>query len=552
MNSEKLRPVTWIVGLVGLLFLSLSLFVLIVAGTAALPQVGVTGGVGGFCLVVCLVLNRSRLRSLFTTGPGLRYLNTAVALLLLALIFVMISYIGAQRFRRMDLTRGGIFSLSRETQTVLRERIHEPLTITILFEDTGSLEYKCVRELLDRYRAESTMIQAEFIDPDNNPDLARETLRKYSLSALDVCIIAYRDRVEVLSKADMFHYKDNMGIGRKKADAFTGEMALTAAMLRIAEEDPITLCFTQGHKEPQLSNIRKKGEPGLGVLAGQTGLRNMRCMPINLMKSGTIPDECDVLVIVAPKTDFNELELRIIREYLFERRGSMMVFLDPVIRKPVGSEKMFFHENTLEPLLRECGFTLPKAYCLDPSMAALMGDYTSLIITDFADHKTVNSLRGANLQMAVARPVQPAEKNQYGFQLQPLMFTSKRAWLMDDPNTRQISAKGRKPARYPLAVCASRLWKQGENAVSSRIMVVGDSDFITNANLMPASRDFFVNSAKWMTEREHLISIGPEMLGNFRIQLAEDTSLTLSILLWGVLPLLSIVAGCVVWFIRRA
>ncbi len=552
MNSEKLRPVTWIAGLVGLLFLGLSLFVLIVAGTAALPQIGVTAGIGGICLAVCLFMNRTRLWSFFTAGPGLRYLNTAAALLLLAAVFVMVSYIGAQRFRRMDLTRGGIFSLSQETRMVLRERIHEPLTITVLFEDAGSLEYKCVHELLDRYRSESRMIQARFIDPDNNPDLARQTLRKYSLNSLDVCIIEYRDRVEVLSRTDMFHYKDNMGIGKKKADAFTGEMALTAAMLRIAEEDPITLCFTQGHKEPKLNNIRKKGDPGLGVLAGQAGLRNMRCMPLHLMKSGTIPDQCDVLVIVAPKTDFNELELRILREYLFERRGSMMVFLDPVIRKPVGSKKMFFHENTIEALLRECGFVLPEAYCLDPSMAALMGDYTSLIVTDFADHKAVNSLRDGNLQLAVARPVQPDEKNKYGFQLQPLMFTSKRAWLMDDPNARQISAKGKTPAQYPLAVCASRLWTQGKDAVSSRIMVVGDSDFITNPNLMPASRDFFVNSAKWMTEREHLISIGPEMLGNFRIQLSEDTSLTLSILLWGVLPLLSIVAGCVVWFIRRA
>ena len=56
-----------------------------------------------------------------------------------------------------------------------------------------------------------------------------------------------------------------------------------------------------------------------------------------------------------------------------------------------------------------------------------------------------------------------------------------------------------------------------------RIMVVGDSDFASNAAAgIQGNADLFVNMNNWLTQQEDLISIHPRDAGDRRMTMTAD------------------------------
>ena len=63
-----------------------------------------------------------------------------------------------------------------------------------------------------------------------------------------------------------------------------------------------------------------------------------------------------------------------------------------------------------------------------------------------------------------------------------------------------------------------------------RIMVVGDSDFASNAAAgIQGNADLFVNMNNWLTQQEDLISIHPRDAGDRRITMTADQQRTAAV-----------------------
>jgi ABC-type uncharacterized transport system involved in gliding motility auxiliary subunit len=86
----------------------------------------------------------------------------------------------------------------------------------------------------------------------------------------------------------------------------------------------------------------------------------------------------------------------------------------------------------------------------------------------------------------------------------------------------------------------------------TRVVVVGDSDFVSNAALgAQGNRDWFLNSASWLAQQENLISIRAKDPGDRRLQLTADQSQRIFWLTLAVIPLLLVGNGFWVWWKRR-
>jgi ABC-type uncharacterized transport system involved in gliding motility auxiliary subunit len=86
----------------------------------------------------------------------------------------------------------------------------------------------------------------------------------------------------------------------------------------------------------------------------------------------------------------------------------------------------------------------------------------------------------------------------------------------------------------------------------TRIVVFGDSDFVTNAYLgIPGNKDLFLNTINWLAQQENLISIRPKDPEDRRITLTTERQRQIFWLTVLIIPGLILMAGVQTWWRRR-
>ena len=87
----------------------------------------------------------------------------------------------------------------------------------------------------------------------------------------------------------------------------------------------------------------------------------------------------------------------------------------------------------------------------------------------------------------------------------------------------------------------------------ARIVIVGDTDFATNAHIhRGANADFFVNAVDWLAKREELISVRSTPVQENRLNLSSRTQKGIFWILMGFMPgMLGLLGAFVAWRRRR-
>ena len=94
----------------------------------------------------------------------------------------------------------------------------------------------------------------------------------------------------------------------------------------------------------------------------------------------------------------------------------------------------------------------------------------------------------------------------------------------------------------------------GDQAEGSgmRIIVLGDSDCATNAQLMNVGNtEFLLNAVNWLIERESLLGIPPKEPEQVRLTLSRSQLRATAWLVFGGLPGAALLAGAFVFARRR-
>jgi hypothetical protein len=456
-------------------------------------------------------------------------------------VVVMVNYLGAFFSHRFYLSSQTRVELSPRTLSVLHSLTNR-VSVTLYYDKSEEL-YPMIVALLNEYRAANPKISVKSVDYVRDAGEAQKIKEQYKLSSAtdkNLVIFDCDGRVKIVNGEALSQYGPDGVTKDKKIEfrpvAFMGEMMFTSMLLALENPKPLKAYFLQGHGEPSLSDSADLGYLKFGAILGENYIATI---PLQLFGDSVIPDDCNLLIIAGPQTEFSDLELQKIDQYLAQGGRLFVLFNYFSIKHPTG----------LEPILQKWGVNVIPDVVQDLKNTT-SPDGRDLIVYNFSSHPVVNPLMQLALQLILPRPVSKVDwKNPPvdASKVDELAFSGATSTLAGEP--------GDPPRSYPLMAAVEQKPVAGvaNTRGTTRIIVVGDSFFLGNHNIEGgANRDFVGYAVNWLLDRSSLLQgIGPRPVTEFRLTMTRTQQKDVRWLLLGALPGGVLAFGWLVWLVRR-
>jgi ABC-type uncharacterized transport system involved in gliding motility auxiliary subunit len=302
--------------------------------------------------------------------------------------------------------------------------------------------------------------------------------------------------------------------------------------------------FLTGHGERDITDFdRRTGFSGAAQLIERD---NIAVKPLLLSTEKQIPADCEALIIAGASQSMSKSEADILAVWL-RRSGRLLVLADTG------------QTSGLEKLLLEWGVLLRSDVVIDPDRTLTGREVFS---ASYNRHPITAKLGTTAAIFHTPRSVepdytQPKTTSADRPQVTPLALSSKNSWAETQPE--QMPAKydkGTDDLSGPVSMAVAV--EKGNTAGlldmqirPSRMVVFGDSGFISNSGLTGGDASLFMSSLNWLLGREQLMAIAPRELDDTRLKLTLEK---IRILFWstvGAIPALAALLGTVLWLRRR-
>jgi len=326
---------------------------------------------------------------------------------------------------------------------------------------------------------------------------------------------------------------------------FPSETETSAALKRLTVRLP-KIAFLEGDLERSPNKI---GDRDYKMLTSQISFRYAlvnQGFDVESIKGGEIPTDIAALVIADPKTNFDPSTMASIRKYIADG-GNLLIagepgkqsVLNPLLQ-PLGVQLM---EGTLVEPSKEFAPDLVMPYLTDTAAAL-----SKLLRQDFEDSVRVSLPGAAGLSY----------KPHGDYDIQPLLVTDGQlSWnkkgrlVADSAEIVYSAADGDQKGAIPTVVRLTRK----VNGKEQRIIVTGDADFLSNAELGRGNirtANFHFNTALfgWFTYGQFPIDATRPKSRDTRLSLTGSGITRLKVIFLGILPGLLLILAAIL-LIRR-
>lgn len=506
-----------LLAILGLIVLVIGLIILIILPEIRLLAWGILG-FGLIILAAAFVLDFGRVSGALTGRKGrLRLGNTVMASIFIGIILI-VNAISVSNFQRFDTTSLGQFTLSDQTKDML-STVKEPVEV-LSFYESGDTIGDYADKLLVEYERYTDKLHHKTIDPVIHPDQARQ----FNLTQFPAFVFESQERKRLVLPQDI------VVLGEEDDYSFEVEHPFTSALMEVTGKAQKKVYFLTGHGEQNTDTDYSYTREGLLYDLYQV-------KTLNLLASPSVPADCAVLIIAGPKTDLENQEIQAISTYL-KTGGQVFLLADPDF--PEG----------LNQIVTPWGITLVDGAIIDPTSNVAPRKDTPLV----PQSKNAFDLPRTYFPGAIAIfPQQQVSDNLGG---RTLLVTSDSAWLEKDYNpSTEPTFDESKDTKGPLIIgilIAASPSQASTQTKSTRLVVIGDSDFANNQNIVNGNNgDLFFNAVAWLAEETQLITIRKNVLP-FRqliIDPAQTNFLRYSSI--ALLPAVVVVIGGIIWWRRR-
>ncbi len=503
--------------------------------------------------------------------------------LLCLLLLVGVNLIAARHVYRADWTAGRLFTLSERTQDLLADvgREGKTVQVTVFQADNAADRNELLddaRELLLRVeRAAAGKVHVELLDIDRDRDRVRLLGERYHIDKDDlrqgVMVVESQGRTRFLNIGELGDFETNPERPEPAGPAvpprllaFRGEELLDSAILTVVTGKTPVVCFTKGHGESEYDSFT-----GAGLSDLTESLRRENYQSRGLDQLALVPRDCDVVVIAGPERAFLADEAAALSRYL-DGGGRMLLLLGPQLDRGLTR----FLDSGLFDLLRVRGIRLGQAVVIDPEKR--LGDSLAFVIDEgYGDHPVSAPMLHRRTLWTLARPVRalPTVPLPDGtlWSARDLVLTGDKAYQTSDlaalregrpaPPVPGVPGGMEEGAeKSPISIAAAASVKEtgpgpagatpGPSAdEGGRLVVLGCAQLGTNESMALYNRDLILGAISWLADAQRRVVVAPKRPAELRLVLKEDQLTRLFLLTMCGLPLMALLLGLGVFWIRR-
>jgi len=443
---------------------------------------------------------------------------------------IFLNLMAEQLSPQIDLTYGGLFSLSGETIQVL-ENVNTPVKFYGLWrpgeEDTN------VTDVLNLYLNRNRNITMELVDPDRNPGFVMRYDRERRGIVRGSLIVEGDKGFRVIAPTDMYDFSQDQQ-GGSYITGLSVERRVTSALLFAGTGETPVVYELAGHSEIPLAAL------GLQDIVER---ENYSLGSVNLLLSD-VPPDASAIIFHSPTRDITPEEAEKLLDYL-DKGGRLMILTDYSIREL----------TNLNLVLASYGIEFNYGIVIETDPYYVAIDQRTEW-PDLTDHEITRPLMDKSRTPVVlleAMSLSQLETKRRSVEITPLMTTSNNAFLRTDLYE---SSPNRVPSDIlgPLMIGAAITdpsWIQGDEP-QARIVVIGGGTLLSlAAQGFDANRDLFMNSLTWLQDRPENITVRSKSLYLLPLRMNLAQVIVYGVLFIFVFPVAFFIAGFVTWLRRR-
>lgn len=502
--------------------------------------------IAGLSFLFWLFKDSARIAGFFQRKGSRHGMSQGLSVVLAILLAIGAGFLSKrERFNKsIDVTREGANTLSPDSVKLveqLKEK-KEPIKVVGFFQNEQRKNE--FRKTLALYQMKGANFDVEYVDPQADPT---------------------RAIAENITTADTVLFKHQQQEARLTAFS---EEKFTNALVRVLKEKEKTVYFLTGHGEADLNS-----QEAAGYAATKAELESERFVvkQVNLIESGKVPEDADLLIMAGPQYDLRPEEKGILEAYL--RKGlPFMVLVDSMVQVP-----------ELNGLLATVGIKLNDDLLVirpDDPRAKLLGQ-NNAIVTEFDGQSPVTAefvrQGGVALMTPNSRSLDFITENPLKMKPVGLGKTSEIIFRITNVKTPDDLKGGIAEDRIAtgrfdvFAVSIGQVGgdklatsegsdKQeadvkgaaGQSAKELRVFVSGSSKLATNLGVQRGENlDLFMNAVNYLLQDEDFISIRAKDSSKNSLDLTSATSQFLMFGMTWVYPLLFLGGGIFYWMRRR-